>query len=110
MVPGEERGSMGSGGPLGPLLVAVGLAYPAGPSASFWHCSLLGCNAGGLGSLRQKETWARVMLMASPHCSPLTPFLGNLGLGVVSLKHYSLVNEEGECSRITANKHERVAF
>lgn len=54
-MPGEKRGSRGSGGSLGPLLIAVGPGYPAGPSASFWHWILLGGNAGGLGSLKAEK-------------------------------------------------------
>lgn len=89
---GEERGSKGSDGSLGSLLVAMGPGSPAGPSACSWHWILLGGSVGGPGSLKtEKKTGRGECSWLHLIASLLTPFLGILGLGVMSS-----VNEEGE--------------
>lgn len=77
--------------------MTVGLGYPAESSAGFWHWALLGGYAGGLGSLK----------------SELLPGEGSAH-GFTSLLVNSLPGDPrtwgGECSQITVNKHELVAF
>lgn len=59
MVSGEESGSMGSDGCLGPFLVAMGPGSPAGPLAHSWHWILLGGSVRGPGSLKTEKKTGR---------------------------------------------------